>query len=88
MFVGQHPGGLPSPDGRFCYIAAAGDNSVTVVDVKTIKVVAHIPVGQVPKRNGTTTMLVAPVGKNAEANSSAATKRRALRPPGRLESFQ
>ena len=59
VFVGQHPEWFTfTPDGNFCYIAAAGDNSVTVVDVKTVKVVAHIPVGQVPKRNGTATMLV------------------------------
>lgn len=59
VFVGQHPEWFTfTPDGRYCYIAAAGDNSVTVVDVQTIKVVAHIPVGQVPKRNGTAVMLV------------------------------
>jgi len=59
VFVGQHPEWFTfTPDGNYCYIAAAGDNSVTVVDVKTVKVVAHIPVGQVPKRNGTATMLV------------------------------
>ena len=59
VFVGQHPEWFTfTPDGKLCYIAAAGDNSVTVVDVKTVKVVAHIPVGQVPKRNGTATMMV------------------------------
>ena len=52
--VGQHPEWVTfSPDGRYVYVAAAGDNSTTVVDVKTLKVVANIPVGQVPKRNGT-----------------------------------
>ena len=45
VFVGQHPEWFTfTPDGNYCYIAAAGDNSVTVVDVKAIKVVAHIPV--------------------------------------------
>jgi YVTN family beta-propeller protein len=59
VFVGQHPEWFTfTPDGKFCYVAAAGDNSVTVVDVNAIKVVAHIPVGQVPKRNNTVTMLV------------------------------
>ncbi|HUR32235.1 MAG TPA: cytochrome D1 domain-containing protein [Vicinamibacterales bacterium] len=59
VFVGQHPEWLTfTPDGKTAYIAAAGDNSVTVVDVATLKVVTHIPVGQVPKRNGTATMLV------------------------------
>jgi YVTN family beta-propeller protein len=54
VFVGQLPEWFTfTPDGKFAYIAAAGDNSVTVVDVQTRKVVAHIPVGQVPKRNGT-----------------------------------
>ena len=47
-----------TPDGKFGYIAAAGDNSITIVDVKTIKVVGHIPVGQAPKRNGPATMFV------------------------------
>lgn len=59
VFVGQHPEWFTfTPDGKTAYIAAAGDNSVTVVDVATLKVTAHIPVGQVPKRNGTVTMLV------------------------------
>ena len=59
VFVGQHPEWLTfTPDGRSAYLAAAGDNSVTVVDVATLKVTAHIPVGQVPKRNGTALMLV------------------------------
>ena len=54
VHVGQHPEWVTfSPDGRHVYVAAAGDNSTTVVDTKTLKVVANIPVGQVPKRNGT-----------------------------------
>ncbi len=54
VHVGQHPEWVTfSPDGRYVYVAAAGDNSTTVVDTKTLKVVANIPVGQVPKRNGT-----------------------------------
>ena len=59
VFVGQHPEWFTfTPDGKFCYLAAAGDNNVTVVEVATLKVVKKIPVGQVPKRNGTVTMLV------------------------------
>ena len=59
VFVGQHPEWFTfTPDGKFVYIAAAGDNSVIVVDVQTLKEVARIPVGQVPKRNGTARMLV------------------------------
>jgi YVTN family beta-propeller protein len=58
VFVGQHPEWFTfTPDGKYCYVAAAGDNSVTVVDVASIKVVGHVPVGQVPKRNATAMML-------------------------------
>ena len=42
-----------SPDGKQTYVAAAGDNSVTVVNTATLKVITRRPVGQVPKRNGT-----------------------------------
>ena len=52
--VGQHPEWVTlTPDGKVAYVAAAGDNSVTAVDTATLKVIARIPVGQVPKRNGT-----------------------------------
>ena len=54
VHVGQHPEWVTfSPDGSRVYVAAAGDNSVTAVDVATLKEIARIPVGQVPKRNGT-----------------------------------
>ena len=54
VYVGQHPEWVTAtPDGRFVYIAAAGDNQVYVVETATLKVVAQIPVGQVPKRNAT-----------------------------------
>ncbi len=54
VHVGQHPEWLTfSPDSKFAYVAVAGDNSVTVVEVAGLKVVANIPVGQVPKRNAT-----------------------------------
>lgn len=54
VHVGQHPEWVTfSPDGKFVYVAAAGDNAVSVVDTSTLKEVAKIPVGQVPKRNGT-----------------------------------
>ncbi len=54
VFVGQHPEWVTfTPDGKFIYVAAAGDNAVFVVDVATRKEVARVPVGQVPKRNGT-----------------------------------
>jgi YVTN family beta-propeller protein len=54
VHVGQHPEWITlTPDGRFAYVAAAGDNAVSVVNTATLKEVARIPVGQVPKRNGT-----------------------------------
>jgi YVTN family beta-propeller protein len=54
VHVGQHPEWLTfSPDGKVVYVAVAGDNAVAAVDIATLKVVATIPVGQVPKRNAT-----------------------------------
>ncbi|HEX8027751.1 MAG TPA: hypothetical protein VF491_04775 [Vicinamibacterales bacterium] len=54
VHVGQHPEWVTlSPDGKKAYIAAAGDNAVSVVDTATLKEIARIPVGYVPKRNGT-----------------------------------
>jgi YVTN family beta-propeller protein len=40
-----------TPDGKTAYVANAGSNSVSVVDVVNIREVTRIPVGQVPKRN-------------------------------------
>jgi YVTN family beta-propeller protein len=40
-----------TPDGKSAYVANAGSNSVSVVDIKSMKEVTRIPVGQVPKRN-------------------------------------
>jgi YVTN family beta-propeller protein len=54
VHVGGHPEWITlTPDGKAAYIAAAGDNMVTAVDTATLKQIARIPVGQVPKRNGT-----------------------------------
>jgi YVTN family beta-propeller protein len=47
--VARHQSGEPGHIG----VAAAGDNAVFVVDARTMKEVARIPVGQVPKRNAT-----------------------------------
>jgi YVTN family beta-propeller protein len=47
-----------TPDGRTAYVANAVTNDVSAVDVKTMKEIARIPVGYVPKRN-TTGMLPA-----------------------------
>lgn len=50
--VGSHPEWLTiPPDGKDLYVAVAGDDAVTVVDIATMKVVKKIPVGAVPKRN-------------------------------------
>jgi len=52
--VGHHPDWLTfTPDGTRVYVANAGSNSVSVVDVATHKELTQIPVGQVPKRNTT-----------------------------------
>jgi len=40
-----------TPDGKSAYVANAGSNSVSVVDLKAMREVTRIPVGQVPKRN-------------------------------------
>jgi YVTN family beta-propeller protein len=50
--VGHHPDWLTfTPDGKRLYVANAGSNSVSVVDVTARKELLQIPVGQVPKRN-------------------------------------
>jgi YVTN family beta-propeller protein len=42
-----------TPDGKTAYVANPVTNDVSVVDVKTMKETAKIPVGYVPKRNAT-----------------------------------
>jgi len=50
--VGHHPDWLTfTPDGKRLYVANAGSNSVSVVDVAARKELLQIPVGQTPKRN-------------------------------------
>jgi YVTN family beta-propeller protein len=50
--VGDHPDWLTfTPDSKRIYVANAGSNSVSVVDIETRTEVARVPVGQVPKRN-------------------------------------
>ena len=59
VFVGQHPEWVTfTPDGKYVYIGAAGDNETHAIDVATMKAVAKIPVEQVPKRVGTALMAV------------------------------
>jgi len=50
--VGHYPDWLTfSPDSTHVYVACAGANSVSVIDVKSLKEIAKIPVGEAPKRN-------------------------------------
>ena len=50
--VGHHPDWVTlTPDGKRAYVANAGSNSVSVIDIATRKEITQIPVGQVPKRN-------------------------------------
>lgn len=52
--VGHHPDWVTlTPDGKRAYVANAGSNSVSVIDIAARKAIAEIPVGQVPKRNAT-----------------------------------
>ena len=59
VFVGQHPEWVTfTPDSKLVYVGAAGDNMTVVVNVQTMKEVARIPVGQVPKRNATAVLQI------------------------------
>lgn len=59
VFVGQHPEWVTfTPDSKLAYIGAAGDNMTYAVNVQTLKEVARIPVGQVPKRLATAVLQV------------------------------
>jgi YVTN family beta-propeller protein len=50
--VGRSPDWVTlTPDGKSAYVACAASNFVSVVDVKTMKEITRIPVGEVPKRN-------------------------------------
>jgi YVTN family beta-propeller protein len=50
--VGRSPDWVTlTPDGKNAYVANAGSNYVSVVDLKSMREVAKIPVGEVPKRN-------------------------------------
>ena len=55
--VGRTPDWLTfTPDSKMMYVANAGSNYVSAIDMATFKEVAQIPVGEVPKRNGTVVM--------------------------------
>jgi len=50
--VGKSPDWVTlTPDGKMAYVACAASNYVSVVDIKAMKEVARIKVGEVPKRN-------------------------------------
>lgn len=50
--VGRAPDWVTlTPDSKTAYVANAGSNNVSVVDIKSMKEVTRIPVGEVPKRN-------------------------------------
>jgi YVTN family beta-propeller protein len=51
-------GALPNwatftPDGKYLYVTNSAIRSVSAIDTKAMKVVANIPVGEVPKRINT-----------------------------------
>jgi YVTN family beta-propeller protein len=55
--VGHHPDWLTfTPDSKRVYVANAGSNSVSVIDIASRKEITQIKVGQVPKRNSTVVM--------------------------------
>ena len=50
--VGRSPDWVTlTPDGKTAYVANAASNSVSVVDIRSMKEITRIPVGEVPKRN-------------------------------------
>ena len=52
--VGKSPDWVTlTPDGKTAYVACAASNLVSVVDIKSMKEVTRISVGEVPKRNFT-----------------------------------
>jgi YVTN family beta-propeller protein len=53
-----------TPDGKRAYVADPVGNSTLVVDLPTMKEIARIPVGQVPKRNHT--MIIASAKSNTQ----------------------
>lgn len=57
VVVGSHPEWVTlTPDGGRAYLGVAGEDQTVAVDLKTMKVIARIPVGFVPKRIGTLVM--------------------------------
>ena len=57
VVVGSHPEWMTlTPDGARAYLGVAGEDQTVAVDLKTLQVIARIPVGFVPKRIGTLVM--------------------------------
>ena len=57
VVVGSHPEWITlTPDGARAYLGVAGEDQTVAVDIKTMQVIARIPVGFVPKRIGTLVM--------------------------------
>ena len=57
IVVGSHPEWITlTPDGSKAYLGVAGDDQTVGVDLKTMKVIARVDVGYVPKRIGTLVM--------------------------------
>ena len=51
VHVGSHPDWLTfSPDSKHIYVANAGSNTTSVVDIQNLTEITQVPVGQVPKR--------------------------------------
>ena len=42
-----------TPDSRLLYVSDSAARAVSVIDIKTLKQIALVPVGEVPKRNNT-----------------------------------
>jgi YVTN family beta-propeller protein len=57
VVLGSHPEWIAlTPDGAKAYVGVAGEDQTVGVDLKTMKVIAKVAVGQVPKRVGTLVM--------------------------------
>lgn len=57
VVLGSHPEWIAlTPDGAKAYVGVAGEDQTVAVDLKTMQVIARVPVGAVPKRVGTLVM--------------------------------
>ena len=65
--VGGEPEGVNlRPDGRVVYVTSEEDNTVTAIDVETLKPVATIPVGPRPAVDGVSARQLARVRPGRE----------------------